>query len=312
MIVRPDRFWIGESRWEHELAVVDLLAGEAWPDEFVLPPCPVIGLGPRDAPGAAFVDAIIEPPATLVGVMAQIGVNPLAAAAIVQLLRLAPYLEPQEALVAESQAYAMLQGSAKHRAWLAANTTSAQGAPGRVHSTRDGAVLELVLDRQEQGNAIDVTMRDTLYQAFQLVALDPTIAHVVLRGAGKAFSLGADLTEFGTTSDPAAAHAIRAATLPAHMALRVTDRMEARVQGACVGSGLELAAFSGRVVAQKSAWFQLPELSMGILPGAGGCVSVTRRIGRQRAALMILSGKRVSAKAALDWGLVDEIVDDFA
>ena len=55
---------------------------------------------------------------------------------------------------------------------------------------------------------------------------------------------------------------------------------------------------------------QLPELAMGILPGAGGCVSLTRRIGRQRTALMILSGRRIGARQALDWGLIDAIVDE--
>jgi enoyl-CoA hydratase/carnithine racemase len=96
------------------------------------------------------------------------------------------------------------------------------------------------------------------------------------------------------------------------MAARIGDRLEAWVQGGCIGSGLELAALAQRIVARPTAWFQLPELAMGVLPGAGGCVSLTRRIGRQRTALMILSGKRVSARTALEWGLIDAIVDDFA
>jgi enoyl-CoA hydratase/carnithine racemase len=70
---------------------------------------------------------------------------------------------------------------------------------------------------------------------------------------------------------------------------------------------LEIAAFGNRVTATSNAWFQLPELVMGLIPGAGGCVSVPRRIGRQRAALMILSGRRVNAATALHWGLIDAI-----
>ena len=65
-----------------------------------------------------------------------------------------------------------------------------------------------------------------------------------------------------------------------------------------------------RLTASPEAWFQLPELAMGILPGAGGCVSLTRRIGRQRTALMILSGKRLNARQALAWGLVDAVMDE--
>ena len=82
--------------------------------------------------------------------------------------------------------------------------------------------------------------------------------------------------------------------------------------GACVGAGVEMAGFARRITATKAAWFQLPELAMGLLPGAGGCVSLVRRIGRQRTAWMILSGKRISARQALDWGLVDSLVDEDA
>jgi len=173
--------------------------------------------------------------------------------------------------------------------------------------TRDGARLVLTLDDPERGNAIDRTLRDALYEAFSLAALDREIETIALRANGKAFSLGAELGEFGTTTDPATAHAIRGRTLPAHPAARCADRLAVHVQGACVGAGLELAAWAGRITATRAAWLQLPELAMGVLPGAGGCVSLSRRIGRQRTALMILSGKRISAAQALGWGLVDEL-----
>jgi len=312
LFVKPERFWIGEERWDQPFAVIDLDADEIWPDQVVLPPCPVIGVGSRSAPGAAMVDTVIEPPASLDGVIARVAASPRTAAVIVQLLRLLPSLDLQQGLVAESLAYATLQGSGEHLAWMERNRSEAGVAPGQVRLLRSGKVLEVVLDRPEADNAIDRAMRDALYEALQMALLDPSIERVVLRGEGKAFSLGADLAEFGTTTDPATAHAIRAVTLPARMAARIVDRIEARVQGACVGSGLELAAFAGRIVAGPQAWFQLPELEMGILPGAGGCVSLTRRIGRQRTALMILSGKRLSARTALGWGLIDEIVDDLA
>ena len=84
-------------------------------------------------------------------------------------------------------------------------------------------------------------------------------------------------------------------------------RVEARLHGACIGSGLEFPAFAGRVVAQDKVHFQLPELKFGLIPGAGGCVSIARRIGRQRTAWLVLSGERIRARQALDWGLVDSI-----
>jgi enoyl-CoA hydratase/carnithine racemase len=79
------------------------------------------------------------------------------------------------------------------------------------------------------------------------------------------------------------------------------------VHGACVGAGVELPAFAARVVAREDARFWLPELSMGLVPGAGGTVSLPRRIGRQRTAWLALSGAQLDASTALRWGLVDEI-----
>jgi enoyl-CoA hydratase/carnithine racemase len=74
-----------------------------------------------------------------------------------------------------------------------------------------------------------------------------------------------------------------------------------------VGSGVELAAFAGRVVAHPDTTFSLPELSMGLLPGAGGTVSLPGRIGRHRTAWLMLTGHRIDARTAQAWGLVDEI-----
>ncbi|HEX7854948.1 MAG TPA: enoyl-CoA hydratase/isomerase family protein [Sphingobium sp.] len=275
-----------------------------------LPPCPLIGVGNSAHPMASRVDLRVETPATLEGLATSIAANPTAAAVLVQLLRGIEGRPPEAALVQESMAYGLLQGGAAHAAWLAARVPGEPVSPGELHMERVGDRLDLLLDRPVARNAIDRAMRDALHEAFTLVALDGSIEAVTLRGAGKAFSVGADLDEFGTTRDPAEAHAIRMTTLPAHAIVRCRDRLSVHVQGACVGAGLEMAAFATRLTATPDSWFQLPELAMGLLPGAGGCVSVSRRIGRQRAALMILSGKRISASTALSWGLIDAIVEE--
>ena len=77
--------------------------------------------------------------------------------------------------------------------------------------------------------------------------------------------------------------------------------------GACVGAGIELPAFAARVVAAQDTVAELPELGMGLVPGAGGTVSVPRRIGRQRAAWWMLSGARLDAETGRAWGLFDEV-----
>ncbi len=316
-MIEAQRLWPGEAAWgaawQAPIAFVDLVPGEEPPAVLALPPCPVVGLGDRGHPLAAMLDAVIEPPVGADALARSVLAAPQAAAVTVQLLRLLPALTAgqalpvEQALTAESLAYAVLQGSAEHAAWRAARAPAEAGAAGRVLVERDGGRLTVTLDRAGAGNAIDRTMRDALHEAFSLAALDTEIAAIRLRANGKAFSLGAELAEFGTTTGPATAHAIRARTLPAAAAARCADRMEVHIQGACIGAGLELAAWAGRVTASPDAWFQLPELAMGILPGAGGCVSLSRRIGRQRTALMILSGKRIGARQALGWGLVDEL-----
>ena len=304
--------WPGEETWSKPLAFVELDKVDLPLQTITLPPCPVIGIGDEDHPLAEQLDAVIAAPITAEALAQQVEAVPRSAATIVQLLRILPGLSREAGLTAESFAYAMLQGSDEHREWMSRQPARETTSPGegRIGLAREHERLIITLDRPEAGNAIDRIMRDGLYEAFSLAVLDPEITTVSLRAGGKVFSLGADLGEFGTTVDPATAHAIRMQTLPARMVIPCAHMLDVHINGACIGAGLEIAAFARRVTASSRAWFQLPELAMGMLPGAGGCVSLTRRIGRQRAALMILSGKRLSARHALDWGLVDAIVDD--
>jgi enoyl-CoA hydratase/carnithine racemase len=81
--------------------------------------------------------------------------------------------------------------------------------------------------------------------------------------------------------------------------------MQARVHGPCAGAGIELAAFAGTVVAEAGTTFRLPEVGMGLIPGAGGTVGIPRRIGRWRTLYLALTGHRIDVATALAWGLVD-------
>lgn len=303
--------------WQDErppVGVIDLDSVSDAPDRLDLPPFPLLGIGDPSHPLACQLDAVAEMPISIEAMLRTISENPNTAAVTVQLLRGCEGLPLDKALAWESMAYAALQGSAEHAAWLdrrprGDGSACVRSAEGRVVVGRDEDRLDLVLDRPEARNAIDRAMRDALFEAFTVAALDADIRSIRLSGVGRNFSMGADLGEFGTTRDPAAAHLIRAQTLPAHVIARCADRLEAHIQGACVGSGLEIAAFARRVTITPDAWFQLPEVGMGIIPGAGGSVSIARRIGRQRAALLMLSGKRITAQTALAWGLADAIVE---
>ena len=147
-------------------------------------------------------------------------------------------------------------------------------------------------------------MRDALVHALELPLADATLA-VRLSGNGPSFCSGGDLQEFGLATDPAAAHLIRMERSVASLIAQCSSRVEVRLHGATIGAGLELASLAGLVVAQPGTWFRLPELAMGLIPGAGGCVGVSRRIGRWRTAFMALSGCRVELITAREWGLVD-------
>lgn len=305
--------WMLRGEWRDDrrpLLVVDLAAWPADAPLDPLPPVPVLAIGPAGHPQARHADLLFEDAAKLAPVASRIRRMPLASMTVVQLLRAIEGLPAEKALTLESFAFAMLQGSGEHAAWLSRQPGAPIAAPGTLHVSRDGARLDLLIDRPAARNAIDRRMRDDLHEAFSLAALDHSIGQVRLRAQGRCFSVGADLAEFGTTRDPSQAHAIRARTLPAHPMIRRPEIYDIHVQGGCIGSGLELAAFAGRLTAAPDAWFQLPETGMGILPGFGGCVSIPRRIGRQRAAMLMLSGRRIGAAAALRWGLIDGLVDE--
>jgi enoyl-CoA hydratase/carnithine racemase len=235
--------------------------------------------------------------------------NPLAAVSLAQLLRFSPALSVTDGLVAESVVYSMLQTGPEHREWLAVRPPVApspeQGSPVLVerHENR----MTVTLNRPERHNAYSADMRDGLVAALQTAHADPSIETVELCGAGQSFCSGGDLSEFGTAPDPATAHAVRMATGAAIWMHRISTRAVARVQGACIGAGVELAALADRVVSAPETRFCLPEVSMGLVPGAGGTVSVPRRIGRQRAALLAITGHVLDAGTAMEWGLIDEV-----
>ena len=275
-------------------------------------PCPTLCVPGRDANRALMraSDVVARSPEEAQVLVANIRRSPIAASVLVQLLRATEKMPAPDALVAESLAYATLQGGPEHRRWLAAQpaprAVPRDDAPAAVLS-RSGAELSIELNRASNRNAMTVEVRDALVEAFQLALADDSIRKVRLSGRGKCFSVGGDLAEFGTVADPATGHAIRMLTLPARFLAQCAERVEARLHSACIGAGVELPAFARRVVAAKNTFFQLPELEMGLIPGAGGTVSVPRRIGRQRAAWLMLSGKRINARTALDWGLIDAI-----
>jgi Enoyl-CoA hydratase/isomerase len=301
---------------DRPLIVVDLTVGwsalEVEQAALAALPAVLVGFG-ADAsaapPAAAALDAVTDDPSVLAAIEQTVTAAPLAAVALALLLRGRDGRTLEQALVAESATYSALQGGPELAAWRASRPVRSRSTETDVvRCEPDGAVLTITLDRPQRHNAYSREMRDGLVDALRLALADPTL-RIVLTGAGPSFSSGGDLDEFGTFPDPATAHRIRLIRSAAKLMARLGDRIEARVHGACLGAGVELAAFAGRVVARPDARFGLPEVPLGLVPGAGGTASLPPRIGRHRTALLALTAQPIDAETALDWDLVDEIAE---
>lgn len=268
------------------------------------------GLAPEAEAFARCCDLRVETHAELAPVLAGIDAAPLAATALVQCLRAGEGTSVERGLVIESLVYSTLQAGPEFAAWHRARPAGRLRPPpggAAVRAAREGDTLRITLCRPEKRNAFSAEMRDGLVEALRVAVCTPEIRVVRLDGEGPAFCAGGDLDEFGDLPDPATAHVVRTTRSAARLIAACAARVRAEVHGACVGAGVELPAFAGHVVARADASFWLPELDLGLIPGAGGTVSLPRRIGRQRTAWLALSRRPIDAETARRWGLVDAV-----
>lgn len=218
-------------------------------------------------------------------------------------------------VITESLAYSTLQSGPEFARWLAERgPATLPEIMDPVQAERLGDTLHIRFNRTRRHNAFTTDARAALLEALEVALLDDSVTTVVVSGNGPSFCSGGDLAEFGTFADPASAHLARTRHSPALALAALTERLgpacRAEVHGQVLGSGLEMAAYCGHVRCHPDATIGLPELALGLVPGAGGTVSITRRIGRWRTAYLVLSGATVDAATALAWGLVDEVSAD--
>jgi enoyl-CoA hydratase/carnithine racemase len=258
-------------------------------------------------PWVGFAEDALD--AAVAGIAEAVSRQPLAAAVAAQVHRLTLGLDFEQALLLESLAYSTLLASAPFRAWRRAMPVRPRtdGGRSRVAIERGEDGLRIRLTRPRLLNAVDAAMRDQLTEALAFARDDPDGAPVLLTGEGPAFSIGGDLSEFGCADDVGLAHLVRTFRAPARLAHALGQRLVARVHGACIGAGIEIPAAAWLLVARPDARFRLPELAMGLIPGAGGTVSIPHRIGRHRACFLAISGHEIDVTTARAWGLVDAI-----
>jgi enoyl-CoA hydratase/carnithine racemase len=171
----------------------------------------------------------------------------------------------------------------------------------------NGGVLEVRFNRPEKKNALTREMYEAVSTAFEQADADPAIRVVLLTGSGDTFTSGNDVKDFqGSSSRPRGGSRF----LPAISSLQ--KPLIAAVNGAAIGVGTTMLMHCDLIVAARSARFVMPFTSLGLVPEAASSLLVPRLLGHQRASAMLLLGEPLDAATALDWGLVNRVVDDAA
>ena len=170
-----------------------------------------------------------------------------------------------------------------------------------------GGVATISLNRPQVLNAYNMEMRDELFQVLAAVKEDPEVEVAVVRGEGRAFCAGADLTEFGTAPSLAIARSVRWDRDVWGAFLGIPKPLIASIHGYCIGSGVEIALLCDLRIAARDAVFALPEVGLGMIPAAGGTQTLPRSLGIPRALELLLTRRRFGADQALE-GLVGRVV----
>ena len=180
----------------------------------------------------------------------------------------------------------------------------------------DGSIATITLNRPEAANALDLTMARELVDVSIRCDESSDIRAVVIRGTGKLFSAGGDLSVFGDAGDNAAS-VIKLMAGDFHMALSRFNRMRApviaAVNGTAGGAGFSLAVATDLAIAVDSAKFVMAYTNAGLSPDGSSSYFLPRRIGDRRARELMLTNRVLSATEALEWGVINQVVsaDEF-
>ena len=183
-----------------------------------------------------------------------------------------------------------------------------------VQVERRGGELRITLDRPEAMNAWNKQFGEDLRAAVEAAAEDDEVRAVVITGAGRAFSSGADL-KAGFDPTPAGLPDVHTALTERYHPIitgirRMPKPVVAAVNGPAVGIGLSLALAADLVIARESAYFLLAFVNIGLVPDGGSSLFVPERVGFTRASEMAMLGERVPARQALEWGLINRVAAD--
>ena len=183
-----------------------------------------------------------------------------------------------------------------------------------VDVTKDGSAARILLNRPEALNAWNEQFGRDLLDAVTALGADESVRAILVTGAGRGFSSGADLKEqrgAGEDGLPDLSARLKEIYHPIITGLREMPKpVVAAVNGPAVGIGCSLALACDLIVAAESAYFLLAFVNIGLVPDGGSTAFLPARIGYARAAEMAMLGERVSATQAFDWGLINQVVPD--
>ena len=178
-----------------------------------------------------------------------------------------------------------------------------------VEAEREGDVVVLTLNRPERLNAVHLAMRDELWTYLCLLRDDPSVRVAVLKGAGdRAFSAGADITDFGTTASVLEARDARVGRDLWGVMASLEIPLIAAIQGFAYGAGLEMSLYCDLRIADATAQFALPEVTLGYIPSAGGTQTIGRHLPQSDAMRLVTTGEPMDAQWAYERGLVQRVV----
>ena len=174
---------------------------------------------------------------------------------------------------------------------------------------KQGEVAWLTLNRPQVLNAVNLQMRDELWTVMEAVRDDPDLRVLIIRGAGeRAFSAGADISEFGTAPSVVEARRARRERDLWGLMLSLPLPLIAAIHGFALGAGCEMSMCCDFRIASEDARLGLPEVSLGYIPSAGGTQLLPRTVSPGVAMGLILSGDAIDAQEALRVGLVQRVV----
>jgi len=184
-----------------------------------------------------------------------------------------------------------------------------------VRTERRGTTFEIILNRPDKRNAVNIEMFQQFSAAIDVANRTPDLRVVFIRGEGRAFSAGIDVSNLLLLAEKYGPHwqqRMRSITHDFQSVLTRLERLElptiALLHGYCLGIAMELALACDLRIAAEDTWLGLPESRLGMIPDVGGTTRLTRLVGPARAKELIFTGRRFQATLAERWGIVNYVV----